>query len=150
MVLINIEYFDATCDMIYDDNIRAPIVKKLSNLLSLGECKSVIDEATIYGNKHGWMTDRHDDYPTTDNEITKDWESYKLIVERVNIMIIPEIEKNFNIEKGSIGITELFVAKYSTNGQRKLDKHKDGSEFSFVIALNSNFLGEVHHLQIQK
>ena len=42
LVLINIEYFDATCDMIYDE-IFVPIVNKLSNLLSIDECKSVID-----------------------------------------------------------------------------------------------------------
>ena len=38
-------------------------------------------------------------------------------------------------------VTEIFVAKYDMKHQQGLDAHRDGSEFSFIIALNDDFSG---------
>ena len=49
--------------------------------------------------------------------------------------------RRFDIDKKFIGINEIFVAKYSPNGQNKLSEHEDGSELSFVMALNDEYTG---------
>jgi hypothetical protein len=47
----------------------------------------------------------------------------------------------FNVDKNKIGVTEIFLVKYDINGQKFLDYHEDGSEFSFVLSLNDEFEG---------
>ena len=44
----------------------------------------------------------------------------------------------FNLDPLRLGIGEVFIAKYSAarGKQRRLKAHEDGSDFSFVIALN--------------
>ena len=40
------------------------------------------------------------------------------------------------VQEHEIGINELFIVRYHYLEQRSLDAHVDGSEFSFIIALN--------------
>ena len=55
--------------------------------------------------------------------------------------IKPEIVELFQVKYEKIGINEVFIVKYDSDGQTRLDYHRDGSEFSFVIQLNDNFTG---------
>jgi len=55
--------------------------------------------------------------------------------------IMHELSKLFDIEKYLLGIKEIFIAKYTPQNQSKLEKHEDGSELSFVIALNDSYKG---------
>jgi hypothetical protein len=41
----------------------------------------------------------------------------------------------YNVKQYRLGINEIFVAKYQHNLQNSIQSHKDGSEFSFIIAL---------------
>jgi hypothetical protein len=43
------------------------------------------------------------------------------------------------INPNFIGINEIFISKYTIGGQTYLKKHRDDSEFSFVIKLNDEF-----------
>lgn len=47
----------------------------------------------------------------------------------------------YNINPNKLEVNEVFLVKYSYNGQKKLEYHRDGSEFSFVVALNDQFDG---------
>jgi len=51
--------------------------------------------------------------------------------------------EQFDLHPLKLGISEIFIAKYdATPGkQRKLNIHKDGSDFSFVVALNDSYDG---------
>ena len=116
------------------------------NLLSLDECDNIIKEAEQYAiNNDGWITDRHAYYPTTDNEITSTWTTYNNISSHIYKKIFPKIANMYSIKSSNLGVNELFIAKYSHNEQYKLNEHEDGSEFSFIIALNDNFKGGGTH-----
>lgn len=129
------------CDYFYDDDKRVRSVAIIPNMLSSQECDQIINEAQEYASKKSWKTDRHTDYPTTDNEVTTSWLCYNKILSKIHKNMIPEFSRKFNIDKKFIGLNEIFVAKYSANGQKKLDEHEDGSELSFVIALNDEYTG---------
>ena len=124
------------CKKLYidDDNKKYKIIK---NIFSKNDCKNIINEANKYANEYGWKTKRHDYYPTVDNEITKEWDCYKFITKNIIEKIIyTEIEKLYNLKKNKLSINEIFIVKYFVDEQDSLEFHKDGSEFSFVIALN--------------
>ena len=130
------------CDMLYlkNKNKKYTVIKKM---ISESLCKSIIQESEDYAKIHGWTTTRHDNYPTTDNKITNHWNTYNYISNYVHRHVFTEIERLYNVNSYELGINELFVAKYQNkkSKQYKLDEHVDGSEFSFVIALNDSFEG---------
>jgi len=133
---------EKVCNLLYvkENNKKYHVIPKL---LSNAMCKSIIDEAEDYADISGWTTDRHDNYPTTDNEVTNDWNTYNYISNHVHNKIFKEVERMYNINSYELGINEFFVAKYQNkkNKQSSLDSHVDGSEFSFIIALNDDYEG---------
>ncbi len=129
------------CRKIYDPEIRKREISIIPRILTKDECDIIVKEGEEYANANKWTTDRHDSYPTTDNEITKQWYSYNKIVYSIHNKIIPEIVKLFKVNPEIIGINEIFISKYSDGGQTYLKPHRDGSEFSFIISLNSDFTG---------
>ena len=130
------------CNRLYIDqkNDKYTIIRKL---ITPSMCKSIIQEAEDYAKMYGWTTTRHDHYPTTDNEINKEWNTYNYINNAIHNRVFKEIERLYNVRKSELGINEIFVAKYhnAKNHQSKLEAHVDGSEFSFVLALNDEFDG---------
>lgn len=113
----------------------------IKNLLDNEFCSQIIQEAESYAETKGWSSNRHQHYPTVDNEITSDWEVSVQVANLINQKIYPQIQKLFNVKLEDIYLKELFVVKYDMNGQKNLEYHTDGSEFSFVIALNDGFEG---------
>ena len=92
----------------------------------------IIDKANSFGK---WTFKRHDNYPTTDipvdniPDLNVDEELEK----------IKDICKNkYQLEPESI-ITpfDVFVVKYDSKGQNKLDLHRDSSILSFILLLSS-------------
>lgn len=132
------------CYCIYNQNnlyTKYYIIKKF---LTNKECNELIREGNIYGKKNGWKTKRHDHFPTTDNEVTKNWDSYNILYNKINKILYPLLKKNYKLKKNKLSINELFIVKYDGNkkkAQKKLNIHQDGSEFSFVLALNDNYDG---------
>lgn len=93
----------------------------------------MIQESERHALDNGWSTDRHDNYPTVDIEINDETQTLKSFVyRRVFERILPEIESKYHLTRGVLGINEIFIVKYDMNGQRFLEPHQDGSEFSFV------------------
>jgi len=128
------------CELIYiKQDCMDYIVKK--NIINEYDCKNIINDATIYGEKNGWKIKRHHYYPTYDNQITKSWKSYSIIKNIINDVVKPYFSLKYKIDKKYIVTNEIFVVKYMMGGQRYLKKHKDGSEFSFILALNDNYKG---------
>lgn len=131
---------DKVCRRLHinNDNKKYTIVK---NLVDKDFCIKMIDDSESYALKNEWKKKRHDAYCTTDNEITKSWNEYDYIKNNIVKQIASEIGKLYNINRRKIGINEIFIVKYDISGQKSLDYHKDGSEFSFVIGLNEDYTG---------
>lgn len=57
----------------------------------------------------------------------------------VKAKLIPEMAARFDLQADALSILDLFIARYSVEpgGLAALEPHEDGSEFSFVLALNS-------------
>jgi predicted 2-oxoglutarate/Fe(II)-dependent dioxygenase YbiX len=136
-------YQDKTvCRRLYKQN-KNKNYHVIKNMLSHSLCESIIEESEDYADQYGWATKRHDNYPTTDNEINPEWNTYNYIHNYIHSRIFKEIEKLYKVNSLKLGVNEIFVAKYQSkkNQQKGLKEHVDGSEFSFVIALNDNFKG---------
>jgi len=125
---------------------------QLDNILSNDICDFIINESEKYAlkntsleNPSGWTKKRpgHEKYPTTDLHINEIPLLKTLVNHLLYEKIYPEFEKHFQINKYFLDTSDLFIVKYESSKQNKLEKHKDGSVFSFNILLNdvSNFEG---------
>lgn len=110
-------------------------------LLSKSMCKQILQEGIDYAKKHKWTTKRHDDYPTTDNNIDESWKNFDFIDQHVRSRVFGEIAKMYNVPKDKLGVNEYFIVKYEPTKQASLETHQDGSEFSFILALNDDYEG---------
>ena len=128
------------CDSIYNKNNNKKI-KIIKNVFTYTFCDNIIKYSEKYASIHKWKTDRHEYYPTVDNQITPDWIMYDIILKEIKNNIFVNISKLYDVDVNKLDIIEIFIVKYSIGGQTKLEYHKDGSEFSFVISLNNEFSG---------
>ena len=116
----------------------------VNDILRSDQCRKIITEAEKYASDNKWSKTRHDNYPTTDNQITEEWSCYEFLEEKIENILFPLYQKHYNIDIRKLYIDELFIAKYdatSMEGQKSLEAHTDGSEFSFIIALNDEYEG---------
>ena len=91
-------------------------------------------QATAYAKAHGWMTKRHEKFPTTD----------------LPHSVLPQLAGTFQGARGRIEaalrehcalgphdtlvVNDMFVVMYTPEGQAGLKAHTDGSFLSFNIA----------------
>lgn len=107
-------------------------------------CDFIINEAEKFAtnnkskiNPTGWTTKRHFKYPTTDLPI-KDIPLLKNFVYNfITINIFNFIEEKYKVNKYFLDFNDIFIVKYEYCKQNYLEKHKDGSLFSFNILLNN-------------
>ena len=132
-------HIEKICESIYIDKNNEKF--KVINIFDKKECNNIIKEAEDFAKIHKWKKRRHEYYQTTDNRITKNWSNWNMIYKKVRNIIFPILESMYNLKKEYLGINEIFIAKYSENGQKKLNYHQDGSVFSFIIGLNEEFTG---------
>lgn len=136
------------CNKIYKQIPLYTNYKIIKNFLTTQECQNIINQSEQFAHIHGWQVTRHDDYPTTDNEITKEWKIYNYLANKIKVELFPLFENMYHLKKNKLTINELFVAKYSgnnLNAQNELQAHEDGCEFSFIIALNDDYIGGGTH-----
>jgi hypothetical protein len=106
-------------------------------------CDFIVNESEKHAKIHQWTTNRHKKYPTTDIPI-KSINSLNILVGNlVKYNIFPIIEAKYNVSKYFLDCNDIFVVKYDSELQNKLEKHKDGSIFSFNVLLNhdTEFVG---------
>ena len=128
------------CNKLYLENKNEKIMI-IKNFLSDKQCDNIIKEAISYADLHGWTCKRHDKYPTTDNKFQTSWQNYNCVEKKVKKILFKKITKMYKVNKKYLGINEMFIAKYHMNGQKDLNFHKDGSEFSFIVTLNNDYEG---------
>lgn len=120
------------------------IKKVLSNdlcdyIVNISE-KTALKQSTecTVSNIKGWRTARHDSYPTTDLPVNDIPELNTLLKNIIQFDVFPHIEENYKVDKRLLYLNDLFIVKYNYLNQNELKKHKDGSDFSFGLLLNSN------------
>lgn len=125
------------------------------SLLSADECALLIYEAEHHAKIHGWTLKRHVNYPTTDIPLSVLERGSALVTSRVYSRIMPQIQKIFGFDPEYVNVEDLFLIRYTANKQNSLEKHQDGSIFSFIVPLNDDyegggteFDGIVHHSQV--
>jgi hypothetical protein len=137
------------------DKIR--IVKILEDY----ECENyILSFLADVQKRGGFEIDRHQNYPTTDKQIGPDWELFPTLYNLFHTKIKQIFAEMFDIiDINDVNVTEMFFVKYrhEPNSQISLDPHKDGSEMSFVIALNNeyegggtNFIVTDRHVKLKK
>ena len=106
-------------------------------------CDFIILETEKYSIDYGWTTARHHHYPTTDIPVKNIKSLDNLLNNFVILNIFPLIEEKFNVNRYFLSINDLFIVKYEENKQSNLERHIDGTPFSFNILLNdpSSFEG---------
>lgn len=110
------------------------------SLLNPSVSSKLIDLAEKWaGSNGGWMTARHRNYKTTDVDIAIcSGELLSICNSILETEILPLMSSLFMFSVEELAIEDLFLAKYSAaeGAQKGLDKHRDGSELSFVLTLN--------------
>eukprot|EP00614_Pseudopedinella_elastica_P010549 CAMPEP_0172609704 /NCGR_PEP_ID=MMETSP1068-20121228/29633_1 /TAXON_ID=35684 /ORGANISM="Pseudopedinella elastica, Strain CCMP716" /LENGTH=242 /DNA_ID=CAMNT_0013413269 /DNA_START=14 /DNA_END=742 /DNA_ORIENTATION=+ len=132
-----------------------PLVAQSKNpLISAEICEHIIQECeAVAAARGGWTTQRHAQYPTTDIPVTQlpgtiKWFREHLLPEAAFPFLagvfrgwFPPSAMTQSLEDDDIRLSfrvvDAFVAKYNaSSGQRHLLPHRDGSVFSFNVALN--------------
>lgn len=123
-----------TLDVFYNRFIQRFNYNKL---FSKNVCEWIIFESEEYAKKNGgWMTRRHENYPTTDIPIEKIKNIFNFVLFSFSD-IFDKIKKSYCFtEEVSFNIKDLFVVKYNEEIQNKLDLHHDGSFLSINILLS--------------
>ncbi len=133
------------------------------NCFSQEKIDDIMKLTEIHVAKHGWLTKRHAQHPTTDFSLLDAplvWAAAEPII--TNKVLPTLISLYFNNDDGdddnnnnnsysnnkqvTLKINDLFYVRYdgdTENAQRELEAHRDGSLLSFSIALTSpdSFIG---------
>ena len=70
------------------------------------------------------------------------------MLQKIKNNIFPHLESLFHLSHNLLRVEEIFIAIYEgnvMNAQNSLKPHEDGSEFSFILALNDNYEGGGTH-----
>lgn len=120
--------------------------KTTNQIISPLECNYIIQEADEYGEKMGWTTNRHGNYPTTDIPLVELPNTLKFLRYTLAEKIYPLLKTQFGVYlpptalSNSLRVADGFIVKYDANGgQSELKPHRDGSVISFNIALNPSY-----------
>jgi len=113
------------------------------NVIHLDVCNFIIRESEKYAEKNGWTNNRHANYPTTDIPVKYINNICVLVDNIIKYDILPLFQQYYNVSKYFLEYNDIFIVKYDSNAQNKLEKHRDGSIFSFNILLNNpnDFIG---------
>ena len=63
------------------------------------------------------------------------------VVEAVGNSVLPQMAACFELQRDMLEVEDLFIARYTVEGQTSLAEHEDGSPWSFVLTLNEGFQG---------
>jgi hypothetical protein len=124
-------------------NINRYNYKIYDNVVSNNLCDYIINESEKYAastanklNPTGWTTRRHANYPTTDLPVNSIPSLSILVNNVIKYDIMPRVAELYNVNKYLLDCNDIFVVKYDAKYQSELEKHKDGSIFSFNLLLN--------------
>jgi len=110
---------------------------QVDDFIPVSRCVEIIDAAESYGK---WTKNRHETYPTTDIPL-KEIPGISFSGELAAISQLARTK--YKIPSAEMRMFDLFVVKYTADGQDRLDLHRDVSVLSFVVLLSptSDFAG---------
>jgi hypothetical protein len=138
------QIFEKNIDKAYQTHrqiVQSGLPHTLPNMFDAQECKVVIYEAETYAADHGWTTRRHESYPTTDLPVSELPYAYALAMNRIYTRLFPKMETLYDIDANLLYVYDLFIIRYTDRHQNALITHKDGTILSFIIPLNTEFVG---------
>ena len=103
------------------------------------ECEMII--RTAEGGT--WLTKRHANYPTIDQEIESHPQLVDFVYSRLRERVLPRMGDLFGSDH--LVVYDCFIAKYHPEQMASLAPHRDGSLLSFVVSLNDDFDGGGTH-----
>ncbi len=114
------------------------------NIISNDMCDFIINESEKHAEKNksqenptGWTKKRYKNYPTTDLPINEIPNISTLVNNIIKYNVLDKIEEKYQVNKYFLDFNDVFIVKYDAEKQSSLEKHTDGSAFSFNILLNS-------------
>jgi hypothetical protein len=130
---------DALCQRLYTTSDNQ-LYEVIPQWCTSDECDAILREGLEYARIHKWQKKRHGHYPTTDNQITFAWANYTTLQDKWSL-VYDAIGRMYGVHPKNLGMKEMFLAKYEPKKQSHLRTHTDGSEFSFILALNDDYEG---------
>eukprot|EP00965_Chrysotila_dentata_P190871 6174165-Pleurochrysis_carterae.AAC.2 len=116
----------------FDVHADARIIVK-PHLLTSEECEEVIN---IAENTNVWSRTRHAYFPTDDISV-RDVPQLQNVSRAVDERIVPLLRTTYGVPPElDIRVGDLFIIRYSKDGQSGLRKHIDDSTLSFSVALS--------------
>ena len=107
------------------------------DVLTREEAQWLVEKSEAHAlSRGGWETKRHRNYPTTDLAV-KSLPDSQRVYDLVHERLFPRLAELFDVSSEDMALRDLFVVRYASDGQRRLQKHRDGSELSFGILLES-------------
>ena len=118
-------------------------VTNIYSAIPKASCTAIIEAAEAWAAANsGWTTTRHGVYnSTTDIPVGRSEALLALVNRAIERTIFPAMAYAFGFLCSELWMQDCFVAKYDMGGQRSLRPHLDGSDLSFVCALNLDFEG---------
>ena len=127
-------------------------VSNIRNALPAASCTAMIEAAEACAAAaakaaggapgSGWTTSRHGVYnSTTDIPVGLSAALLALVNQAAKEVLFPAMARAFGFLTSELWMQDCFVARYDMAGQRSLRPHLDGSDLSFVCALNQDFEG---------
>ncbi|ORY94201.1 hypothetical protein BCR43DRAFT_496039 [Syncephalastrum racemosum] len=85
-----------------------------------------------------WDTSRHSAFATTDVPLLREACPPLLqhVAPRIRTVVLPRLASHFGFRLEDLAFRDLFIVKYTAEGQSGLKLHTDGCLFSFNILLN--------------
>ena len=108
-------------------------------LLSADECLSLVTQVTKFTSVHGWLSDRHRGYATTDVRSAKMPLVDAWVRKHVSERLFPALAARFGFDVESFVFRDLFFVYYdgdTPGAQNSVGPHRDGSVLSFNVLLN--------------
>lgn len=84
-----------------------------------------------------WTTSRHSAFATTDVPLLHDCPlPLQHVASRIHSVVLPRLASHYGFRPADLAFRDLFIVKYTADGQSGLKLHSDGCLVSFNILLN--------------
>ncbi|GAN05177.1 hypothetical protein MAM1_0084d04646 [Mucor ambiguus] len=101
-------------------------------LLSQSECQHVLDTCR---RETEWTTDRHSAFATTDIPI-RNHDQLAFLETLIKDRLFDELAHHYGFKTADLEFRDVFLVKYSANGQKGLRLHTDGCLFSLTLLIS--------------
>ncbi|KAL9558738.1 hypothetical protein MBANPS3_000785 [Mucor bainieri] len=101
-------------------------------LLSQNECQHVLDTCRL---ETEWTTDRHSAFATTDIPI-RNHDQLAFLEKLIKARLFDELADHYGFKANDLEFRDIFLVKYSANGQKGLRLHTDGCLFSLTLLIS--------------